>query len=293
MKDFSFWKVYEGTAEGSGRSEKIWLVNPDTNQIGLFKFKKDSNTTDHISECISCDLANLLGIPCAKFELGIYNHREGSLSYSIVKRDDEELIEGINYINRIYPNYDAEKFYDTICGHKYSLEMIKKALDGVIDFSDFLVIPIFDYLIGNSDRHQSNWGILKRGEERKLCPLYDNSSSLCAYLSEEQMKAYLGKDVLRWKSMVETKSKSLIRTTLGDECRPTHLKMMKYIKEHYFEETKDVVKNIIEKVNDNSIDIILSKYTDNELCVEKRCIIKKFLCEKIETLSKLYFEEEK
>ena len=52
MKDFSFWEQYEGTSEGSGRSEKIWLINPDTNQIGLFKFKKDKETTDHISECI-------------------------------------------------------------------------------------------------------------------------------------------------------------------------------------------------------------------------------------------------
>ncbi len=37
MKDFSFWEEYEGTPEGSGRSEKIWLMNPDTGQTGLFK----------------------------------------------------------------------------------------------------------------------------------------------------------------------------------------------------------------------------------------------------------------
>ena len=41
MKDFSFWEKYDGASEGSGRSEKIWLLNPDTDQIGLFKFKKD------------------------------------------------------------------------------------------------------------------------------------------------------------------------------------------------------------------------------------------------------------
>ena len=40
MKDFSFWVEYEGAAEGSGRSEKLWLMNPDTGQTGLFKFKK-------------------------------------------------------------------------------------------------------------------------------------------------------------------------------------------------------------------------------------------------------------
>ncbi len=48
MKDFSHWREYEGASEGSGRSEKKWLINPDTNQTGLFKCKKDIGT----SECI-------------------------------------------------------------------------------------------------------------------------------------------------------------------------------------------------------------------------------------------------
>ena len=76
MKDFSFWEEYEGTPEGSGRSEKIWLMNPDTGRTGLFKFKKDISTTDHVSECIASDLANIIGIPCAKFEVGLYKGRE-------------------------------------------------------------------------------------------------------------------------------------------------------------------------------------------------------------------------
>lgn len=50
MKGFSFWEEYEGTSEGSGRSEKIWIQNPDTGQTGLFKFKKDAGTTDHMVE---------------------------------------------------------------------------------------------------------------------------------------------------------------------------------------------------------------------------------------------------
>ena len=35
MKDFSFWMEYEGAAEGSGRSEKLWLKNPDTGQMSI------------------------------------------------------------------------------------------------------------------------------------------------------------------------------------------------------------------------------------------------------------------
>ncbi len=69
MKDFSFWEEYEGASEGSGRSEKIWLQNPDTGQTGLFKFKKDAGTTDHVSECIAYEIAKVLGLHFSKFVL--------------------------------------------------------------------------------------------------------------------------------------------------------------------------------------------------------------------------------
>lgn len=85
-----------------------------------------------------------------------------------------------------------------------------------VEFAQFLSIPIFDYIIGNSDRRQSNWGVINKGNDR-----------------------------LRWRSLVETKSKSLIRRTVKEEKLPTHLEMMKYIKEKYFDVTEDLVKKII------------------------------------------------
>lgn len=46
--------------------------------------------------------------------------------------------------------------------------------------ADFI---LFDSLIGNSDRHQENWGVIcgkveKRGKDIRLSPLYDNGTSL-------------------------------------------------------------------------------------------------------------------
>ncbi|CDA24567.1 putative uncharacterized protein [Roseburia sp. CAG:197] len=102
MKDFSYWEVYNGFSEGSGRSEKIWLYNPDTQISGLFKFKKDITTTDHISECIAYNLANYLKIPCVRFELGTYNGREGSFSYNIITSDHYVHLYLISKLNRIW-----------------------------------------------------------------------------------------------------------------------------------------------------------------------------------------------
>lgn len=75
----------------------------------------------------------------------------------------------------------------------------------------------------------------------KWSPLYDNSSSLCAYISEEQIENYLGRDKNRWNSLVDTKSKSLLRCEVLDEKRPTHLNVIKYIKEVYFGEERQHV----------------------------------------------------
>ncbi|MCI8920246.1 MAG: hypothetical protein HFH29_16210 [Eubacterium sp.] len=291
MKDFSHWKEYEGASEGSGRSEKLWLINPDTNQTGLFKYKKDVETTDHVSECIASDIAGLIGIPCAKFEIGMFRGREGSISYNIVEREGITLIEGIYCISLMYDNYDAERLMDIKTGEKYSLEMIKKALNEFKLFEDFLSILVFDYLIGNTDRHQSNWAFCLEDKNITLSPLYDNSSSLCAYVSEAKIDQYLGKDQVLWRSLVDTKSKSLIRITVSDQKLPTHVEVLRFIKKNYYKQTKSIVNNIGKFVTEANICDILNKY--GEVLSEKRkTLIKKFLLSKIHTMDNIYTGKE-
>lgn len=289
MKDFSFWKEYEGTPEGSGRSEKIWLQNPDTGQTGLFKFKKDTSTTDHVSECIACDLANLIEIPCARFEIGSYKGREGSISYSIVNNKNETLIEGIYCISLRYNHFDTETLIDTETKDKYSLEMIEKSLEPFGLFFDFLPVCIFDFLIGNTDRHQSNWALIRKDKVVRLSPLYDNSSSLCAYVAESKINQYLGNDLMLWKSLVDTKSKSLIRISCRDTKQPTHLEMIKYIYKNYFEQTIDIVKRIEELLTEDAVCMIMDKYIEI-LSVQKIDLIKKYLFSKVQLLKEVYGE---
>lgn len=292
MKDFSSWTEYEGASEGSGRSEKIWLMNPDTNQTGLFKYKKDKTTTDHLSECIAYDLAKLVNIPCAKFEVGAYKEREGSMSYNIIEREDMALIEGIYCINLAYDSFDAECLIDIKTGDKYSLEMIRKALEPFGVFDDFLCIPVFDYLIGNTDRHQSNWALILENSICQLSPLYDNSSSLCAYVKNTNVDSYLGKDLLLWKSLVDTKSKSLIRISNNDKRQPTHLEVLTTLRYNYYKQTKSIVGKIERVMTEAAICDILNKYEEEILPTKRKELIKRFLLSKIQLMKEVYKEKE-
>lgn len=286
IKDFSSWKEYEGASEGSGRSEKIWLVNPANGDIGLFKFPKTEHTTEHLSEKIAADIATLIKVECMKVELGKYDTRLGSLSYRI-NRDDENLIEGIQLINKYYPLYNEETLYDSGRDEYYSLEMILHSLKEYNLQKDFLVIPIFDFLIGNTDRHQSNWAILQRGKNIKLCPVYDNGSSLCCYISESQIDSYLGNDRLRFQSLVDSKSKSRIRVNKKIKKEPTHLEVLNFLRVNHYQDVIDIVKTIKNKVNEHNIDSILDKYC-NYMSSKRRILIKKFLLEKVRLMAGLF-----
>jgi hypothetical protein len=286
IKDFSSWIEYEGASEGSGRSEKIWLVNPENNAIGLFKFTKSNYTTEHLSEKIAMELAKLVDIECMEVEIGKYDNRVGSLSIRINK-EDENLIEGIQLINKYYPNYDPETLYDDVNNEYYSLEMILSSLKDYDFQMEFLKIPIFDFLIGNTDRHQNNWAILQKDEVIRLCPLYDNGSSLCCYINESDINAYLGNDKVRFNSLIGTKSTSRIRVDKNIKKEPTQLEVVKFLLEHYYEDIIDIVNKIICNVNEKNIDNILKSYI-GFISKERAILIKKFLMGKINLLKEQF-----
>ena len=73
--------------------------------------------------------------------------------------------------------YDPEKFMDRVSGNKYSIEMVLQSIRKFVPVEDFLDMVIFDYLIGNTDRHQNNWAIVEENGKMTWSPLYDNSSS--------------------------------------------------------------------------------------------------------------------
>lgn len=302
IKNFSNWKEYDGASEGSGSSEKIWLKSED-GQIGLFKFPKtdpvdNKETTEHISEHLAHKIGEAVGVLTARVDVGTYNGRIGSLSYFVCK-ENEYLKEGIWFLSAKFPKYNIEEMKDEESGKYYCLEHLFGAASHLLSNRIHIEMMLFDFLIGNSDRHQSNWAILIGTKKDKgfsisirQCPLYDNGSSLCCYVNSKEISQLLGNDKKRFDALVDSKSRSRIRIDGNKKRLPSHREVIKYLFENY-SVSKEIAKKFLNNLSVETINALLSEYPNEFLSIEKKKLICKFLIGKINILEKLLKEDEK
>ena len=111
----------------------------------------------------------------------------------------------LNHLYKFLPNGEEN----------YNCENIVKAVfkqtGRLADMESFVEICLFDALIGNSDRHGRNLGIIDTGKKRFLSPVYDNPS--CFAVEKED---FLGADInpsgtVRTSSTNEPKIRDYIR----------------------------------------------------------------------------------
>lgn len=212
------------------------------------------------------------------------------MSYNLID-GVKVLTEGVVFIEKKYPNYNKDKLLDEDSGKKYSLQMIKDCLPEY--FKSILSMILFDALIGNSDRHHSNWGIIYELNEDEIynhfSPLYDNGSSLCAYVNEEDIDK-LFKDKMMYNALLDTKSKSAIG---WNEKRPIrHFELIKNIKNNYYNETVDYVKNIKNKITRKLVSEILNNFTDDMISKRMKDLLLKFILDRRNKILEIYNMED-
>lgn len=299
--DFSQWQKPEGLSEGSGASEKIWLQSPDGAKTGLFKFPKTRNypgraettSTEHVSEWLASQLGEVLGVPCATVKLGSYRGRKGSLSVLITddKTEHLELNEGVAFIRELYPEYDAREMIDTISGTYYCLDQIFQATRDYLPTQFWIEVLLFDFLIGNTDRHQSNWALLKdEAGQYRQCPLYDNGSSLCSYIEDEQIERLFSKDTGPMKRLTDTGSRSRIRIDGSIKKEPTHKEVIRYILDRYPRRAMPTARDFLERLTQEKIDQLLNELPNDIFSERRKELVSYYLNEKKHILSQLLEE---
>lgn len=171
--------------EALGSKEKFWFRRNDDEPEWLFKFARLA-TGEHWAEKIAAEVADSLRITHARVELAEFQGTRGSASESFAQ-GGRELFHGNQVLAGRVLGYDPEKKFQQ---SDHTLTNIYVAIDkhylvpqaaheAKAHLAEYLVL---DALIGNTDRHHENWGILRKRLGKiwtgRLAPTFDHASSL-------------------------------------------------------------------------------------------------------------------
>lgn len=188
--------------EQIGSKPKVWLESP-TGQHWLFK-ETGSNRSkagpyirgDDWAEVAASEIARRMGLPAAATELASYKGRPGVISRSVTERRRRQgLVHGNELLGATFVGvgeYD-ERIH-------YTVDAVMNLLADVpgpfkwsrLRADDYFVGYLtFDAIVGNTDRHHQNWGVIRDGSDMFLAPSFDHASSLGYLLSDEERQERL------------------------------------------------------------------------------------------------------
>ena len=139
------------------------------------------------NEKAACILAERMGIPHVEYDVIEYDGVVCSICDGFID-EDTELVSA-HQISRSEIHEPGVPLYD----HLVSC-CLHHGLDAV-PFLDRMIV--FDYLIGNTDRHLNNFGIIRDShtlEWRGFAPLFDNGTSMGCDLEAEDIVSEAGLD---------------------------------------------------------------------------------------------------
>lgn len=175
------------------------------------------NTGDDWSEKIACELAQLIDLPHADYELAMWRGKRGVISRIFIPQGGFPVL-GNELLAEVIPGYQKTKFFRA---KQYTLRDVLLIL-GTTNISDlnpqirlptgwtgfadvqtaldvFIGYLMFDAWIVNQDRHHENWSLVVTPEAKiHLAPSYDHASSLGSNETDENRQDRLApRDIRR------------------------------------------------------------------------------------------------
>jgi hypothetical protein len=192
--------------EQLGSKPKFWVLRDD--KRWLFKEARP-NTGEDWAEKAAAEIAIAIGVRAATVELAEYEGKRGCISMNFVDVGaGEALVHGNEILGMRVTGYDKSKIFRQ---SDHTLENIQKAIyslfsqdeaEGIlIELASYMVL---DALIGNTDRHHENWGLLLQFSKESsaitlgVAPSFDHASSLGRELRDERRAELLKENRVRW-----------------------------------------------------------------------------------------------
>jgi hypothetical protein len=193
--------------EDMGSKPKFWFRYQD--EMWLFKQARP-NTGEHWAEKVASEIAELLKLPTHQVRIAQYEGHMGCAVKSFLKKQDI-LVHGNELLAGSIKGYDKDKQRGQADHHfsnivttieKWFPEKKYREVESLRIVGYF----VFDALVGNTDRHHENWGmLLKRvmppgGGKQKIeqvrfqvtvAPTFDHGSSLGRELLDDRARLLL------------------------------------------------------------------------------------------------------
>lgn len=285
----NFSKAIEELNSYKGSEKKKTLIYNNKKYLVKFpdpireKNKNISYINNTFSEYVGSNIFKLIGFETQNTLLGTYTYNgkekivcacEDFTSGHYVLYEFENLALSANPDKKIEP-----EIFDIM----EVIEEIKKTTQ--IDINDnikekFWDMFIVDSLIGNTDRHNGNWGLLvnTRSSEAKFSPIYDCGSCLNPMLEDSQIK-----------EINETELKNLALNCYS--CLKENGKKINYmtfIKSKKNEDCNNAIKRVFGKIDIDKI----NKLIDDISCISiiRKEFYKKIIAYRFEIIKCVYNE---
>lgn len=261
MRDISDW-YFTGHGEKS-TLQKEELLSPENIEY-IMKYPRDFPNRvnwEDVNEVIAAKIAQLLKIKTIEAEIAYRNNKRGCLMLHFLYQYRADLGEtgAVLLESELGKEYN-ELQQSTLRG----TDLVKKSFSLIEKFSyfptikyDFIMMNIFDILIGNQDRHPHNWQILFRDDEYFFGPLYDNGASLGWQLPDSTLNNMLKNESEMNKYFKKAKVKSGL--TADPQPRLKAKQVLKYCIIHYPEEIQKV-KALLENFDHDDFQLYINNF---------------------------------
>lgn len=188
--------------EQLGSKPKFWFKYQGENW--LFKEARE-NTGEDWAEKVASEIAVILDLPTHHTELAMWEGKRGCAVRSFITSNQSVLVHGNELLGGLIAGYDKDKergqadhTFDNIVSVLERLFPLDKArLPEALRMVGYLIL---DALVGNTDRHHQNWGVIverKMSPENiptfrlQLAPTFDHASSLGRELTDEARERFM------------------------------------------------------------------------------------------------------